>query len=99
MDWPSWCCDRKGRVWQQATIEIMRRNHSSHTLIILFNRSQANSGRDYTPQYVRASYMWVLFFAHIPFVVDRTFNVTPTERLQHWLKNSGSKISTVKQLQ
>jgi len=30
---------------------------------------------------VRASYTWVLFFAHIPFVVNRTFNATPTETL------------------
>ena len=26
----------------------------------------------------------VLFFTHIPFVVNRTFNATPLERLQHW---------------
>jgi len=26
--------------------------------------------------------MWVLCFAHIPLVVNRTFNETPTERLQ-----------------
>jgi len=31
---------------------------------------------------VRATYIRVLFFAHIPFVVNRTFNATPTERLQ-----------------
>jgi len=31
---------------------------------------------------VRATYIWVLFFADIPFVVNRTFNATPTERLQ-----------------
>ena len=30
----------------------------------------------------RATYIWVLFFAHIPFVVNRTFNATPVERLQ-----------------
>jgi len=28
-------------------------------------------------------YIWVLFFMHIPFMVNRTFNATPTERLQH----------------
>jgi len=27
--------------------------------------------------------LWVLFFAHIPFVVNRTFNATPAQRLQH----------------
>jgi len=31
---------------------------------------------------VHSTYIWVLFFAHIPFVVNRTFNATPTERLQ-----------------
>ena len=53
------CCDRKARaacaqsftLWQQATIEFMRRNHS----IIACSRH---------------IYM-VLFFTHIPFVVNR----------------------------
>jgi len=31
---------------------------------------------------VRATYIWVLFFAHIPFVVNRAFNAAPPERLQ-----------------
>jgi len=31
---------------------------------------------------VGATYIWVLFFAHMPFVVKHTFNATPTERLQ-----------------
>jgi len=26
----------------------------------------------------------VLFFAHIPFVVNHTFNATPTDRLQQY---------------
>jgi len=26
---------------------------------------------------VRATYIWVLFFVHIPFVVNRTINTTP----------------------
>jgi len=64
------CCDRKARaacaqsftLWQQATIEITRRDHS----IIACSRHM---------------YM-VLFFAHIPFVVNRTFSATPAKRLQ-----------------
>jgi len=28
--------------------------------------------------------MWVLFFRQISFVVNRTFNTTPTERLQQY---------------
>jgi len=42
-----YCCDRKARaecaqsftLCQQAPIEIMRRNHSSRALVIMFNRS------------------------------------------------------------
>ena len=40
----------------------------SHVVLILF-------------LLVRAT--WVLFFMHIPFVVNRTFNTVLTERLQH----------------
>jgi len=58
---PKWClccCDRKGRaasaesftLWPQATTEIIRRNHSSRKLVILFNRSQPGTGRNSTPQ-------------------------------------------------
>jgi len=34
---------------------------------------------------VHATYIWVLFFMHIPFVVNRTFNTTLTERLQQYI--------------
>jgi len=30
----------------------------------------------------RATHMMVLFFTHIPFVVNHTINATPPERLQ-----------------
>jgi len=33
---------------------------------------------------VRAAYIMVLFFTHIPFVVNHTFNATAPERLQQW---------------
>ena len=36
---------------------------------------------------VCAAYIWVLFFTHIPFVVNRTMNATPTERLQHHFRH------------
>jgi len=35
---------------------------------------------------VRATDILVLFFTHIPFVVNRTFNATPTARLKQWYK-------------
>ena len=68
----SWfCCDRKSRaayaqafaLWQQATIEIMRRNLSYYCLFALHICK-------------------VLFFTHIPFMVNHTINARPPERLQ-----------------
>jgi len=38
---------------------------------------------DYSILVVRATYIWVLFLAYIPFVVHRAFNAAPTKRLQH----------------
>jgi len=90
-----YCCDRKSRaayaqsftLWQQATIEFTCHDHSPHTLVVTFNRSQVNTGRDST---LRSLYYclfaphmcMVLFFMHIPFVVNHTINATPPERLQ-----------------
>jgi len=37
---------------------------------------------------VRATYIWVLFFTHIPFVVNHTFDAIPTESLQQHLECS-----------
>jgi len=63
------------------------RNLSSRTLVIMFNRSHVNIGRAATSQSLllllaRATHMMVLFFTHIPFVVNHTINGTPPERLQ-----------------
>jgi len=33
---------------------------------------------------VQATYVWVLLFTHIPFVVNRTFNATLTKRWKHF---------------
>jgi len=88
------CCDRKARascaqnftLWQQATIEITYHDHFPRTLVIMFNQSHVSIGRAYTSWslllLVRTTHIWVLFFTHIPFVVNHTFNVTSTERLQ-----------------
>jgi len=67
--------------------EISRQDHSLGTLVIMFNRSHVNIGRAPTSQSLflllaRATYIMVLFFAHIPFVVNHTSNATPPERLQ-----------------
>jgi len=52
----------------QALFEVHHQDHSIGITLL---------------QLVRAMYMWVLFFAHITFVVNRAFNATTTERLQH----------------
>jgi len=93
----SWfyCCDRKSRaayaqsftLWQQATIEFTCHDHSSHTLLLRSIVDIVSITRDYTPQSLYyclfAPHIWmVLFFMHIPFVVNHTFNATPPERLQ-----------------
>ena len=57
------CCDRKSRaayaqsfaLWQQATVEFTCHDHSPRTLVVTFNRSQANIGRASTPQSLLSS--------------------------------------------
>jgi len=89
------CCDRKSRaayaqsytLWQQATIEFTCHDHSLGTLVIMFNRSHVNIGRASTPRslfycFFAPHISIVLFFTHIPFVVNHTIKATPPERLQ-----------------
>ena len=91
------CCDRKSRaacaqsfaLWQQATIEFTCLDHSPRTLVVTFNRSHARIIRDYTPRSLyyclfAPHICMVLFFTHIPFVVNHTINATPPERLQQY---------------
>jgi len=52
------------------------RNLSSCTLVTMFNWSHVNIGR--------ATYIMVLGFTHMPFVVNHTINATSPERLQHY---------------
>ena len=37
-------------LWQQATIEVTRFDHSPHRLVITFNRSHVSIGKAYTPR-------------------------------------------------
>jgi len=46
--------------------QCQQRLHTTITLLLL----------------VRIRYIWVLFFMHIPFILNHTFNAMPTERLQ-----------------
>ena len=91
------CCDRKSRaayaqcfaMWQQATIEFTSQDHSSRTLLLLSIVDIVCITRDYT---LRSLYYclfaphvcMVLFFTHIPFMMNHTINATPPERLQHY---------------
>jgi len=84
-------------LWQQATIEITRSLLSS-PLLSTVNCSLASQALlevtrlDHSigitlSLLLCATYIWVLFFTHIPFVVNRTMNATPTDRLQHHFRH------------
>jgi len=56
-------------------------------LVVAFSRSQVNIGRASALQSLllllaRPTYIMVLFFTYIPFVVNHTINATPPEWLQ-----------------
>ena len=87
--------------WQQATIEITR-SLLSPPLVRTINCSLASQALLEVTRLdhsigitllllVCATYIWVLFFQHIPFVVNRTMNATPTERLQHHFRHWHAK--------
>jgi len=65
------------------------RNLSFRMLVVVFNRLHVNIGRATTSQSLllllaHATHM-MLFFPHIPFVVNHTINATPPERLQQYI--------------
>ena len=53
----------------QALLEVIHQDHSIGITLLLL---------------VRATYIMLLFFTHIPFVVNHTINATPPERLQQY---------------
>jgi len=62
------CCEWKGWVASAQSFTLWQQaTIETHVMLIL-------------SPLVHATYIWVLFFKHIPFLVNRTFN---TERLQH----------------
>ena len=88
------CCDRKSRAAcaqsftprQQATIEIML---ATSLCIRLLLRSIVHMlispelpRRNLSYYCLLALHIMVLFFTHIPFMVNHTINATPPERLQ-----------------
>jgi len=90
------CCDRKARaasaqsftLWQQATMEIMRRNHSPCTLVIMFDHSQVNIGRASMPQ----SLYHCLLAPCIYIVVHRAHPVCGESHIQ---RNATAEVATL----
>ena len=66
-----YCCDRKAQV---ASVQSFTQCQQATTEITLCDYSVIVCSRH--------MYIWVLFFAHIPFVVNHIFNATSAERLQ-----------------
>ena len=60
-----------------ASLEVTHQDHSSGITLLLF---------------LRATYIMVLFFTHIPFVVNHTINATPPERLQQLFNDNCSEV-------
>ena len=81
-------CAQSLALWQQATIEIMRRNYSSRMLVILFNRSQHGIGRDSVPQ----SLYYCLFTPRISIVILRAHPVRGESHIQ---SNATREVATV----
>ena len=69
----------------QALLEVTHQDHSIGITLLLL---------------VRATYTMVLFFTHIPFVVNHTINATPPERLQQYqLPMINQTLCTVQMLE
>jgi len=74
---------------QQEQQEFTCHDHSSRTLLLRSIVDIVSITRDYTPRSLYYCLFGphicrVLFFRHIPFVVNHTFNATPPERLQQY---------------
>jgi len=54
-----------------------------HTVAASNNRNHLARSLYYCLFTAHATFIWVLFFAHIPLVVNHTFKATPNKRLQH----------------
>jgi len=65
-----YCCDRKARAACAQSFALWQQ---TTTVIMRRNHSIITCSRHFCV---------VLFFGHISFVVNQTFNATPTERLQ-----------------
>ena len=100
------CCDRKARaacaqsfaLWQQATIAITPRDHSSHTLLLRYIVYIVSITRDYTPR----SLYYCLFAPHIHGCcssrTSRSWWIThSTQQKRRGCKIDGSRILKFKE--
>ena len=74
-------------LWQQATVEFTRRDHSPRTLVVTFNRSQVNIGSASTPR----SLFYCLFAPHMYIVVLRAH---PVHGESHNARNANGEVAT-----
>jgi len=85
-------CAQSFALWQQTTIDIMRGNHSTRTLIFTFNCSHVSIGRACTPR----SLYYCLFAPHIRGVVLRAHPVRgESHNESHNQRNSNREVATV----
>ena len=99
-------------VWR---LNLARPSHPGHSNILLrseipsgmcakFHTVAASNNRDHASQSLllllaRATYIAVLFFTHIPFVLNPTINAPPLEGLQQYKEDIGPRAAVVPEVQ
>jgi len=79
-----YCCDRKARAACAQSFALWEQATIEIT------------GRDHSVIACSRHIYVVLFFAHIPFVVNRAFSATPAEWLQHYQARACFIIDSVR---
>ena len=84
----------------QALLQVTHQNHSIGITLLLLVCAMyiyccssptscswwiIHSTQRHQRGYNSTTYIWVLFFSHIPFMVNHIFSTMPTERLQQWI--------------
>jgi len=83
-------CVQSFPLWQQATIEFMRRDPFPRTLVIKLNRSQVNISKASTPQ---SLYYSLLLVRDMYIVVLRAHPVRGESHIQ---RNATREIATIR---
>ena len=81
--WPHTTCRAATRTWLLLRSEIPS-GKCAELRTMAANNSRVHPTRSLY-YCLFAPHIWVLFFAHIPFVVNGAFSATPTERLQQYI--------------